>query len=205
MNSIKQSLQQDCNDTISMNQYMQYKLVVPVDKNVAGSIRQERLLFANHYHHPVLQEEPAIHLAFFEAKEVMEDTIFRWIQKICSLQQSFFLTLNNYGSISSHTIYLQVQDALPLVQLIGHIKTINGFLQSAGFAPVQASSLPRVEIANGLTQPYSQKAIAAYLAKSFNACFPVTTLSLFKRPNNQEAYRLITKFSLPIQHYSRVS
>ncbi len=48
-----------------------------------------------------------ITIAKFAVREGMEDTLMRWIQRICSNHRSFVVTLNNYSGHPPHTIYLR--------------------------------------------------------------------------------------------------
>ncbi len=52
----------------------------------------------------------------------MEDTLIRWIQRICNRYSSFDLTLNNYSGFPPHTIYLRVQDPEPFRELMRQLR-----------------------------------------------------------------------------------
>jgi 2'-5' RNA ligase len=49
------------------------------------------------------RNKPHITLAAFQAGEETEDTVIRWIQRICHQHRSFDIALNNYSGIPPHT------------------------------------------------------------------------------------------------------
>jgi 2'-5' RNA ligase len=49
------------------------------------------------------RNKPHITLAAFQAGEETEDTVIRWIQRICHQHKSFDIALNNYSGIPPHT------------------------------------------------------------------------------------------------------
>src|SRR5690349_9842567 len=53
--------------------------------------------------------KPYIKLAEFQARETMEETIIRWMQRVCNQMESFTVTLNNYGGFPPATIFVRIQ------------------------------------------------------------------------------------------------
>src|ERR1700743_3284377 len=47
-------------------------------------------------------DKPHITIAVFRADESMEDTLIRWIQRICNRYRSFETALNNYSGFPPH-------------------------------------------------------------------------------------------------------
>jgi 2'-5' RNA ligase len=65
---------------------------------------EEQQQFSADYGLPVMvRNRPHITVAAFQAGEPMEDTLIRWIQRICNRFRSFTLTLNNYSGFPPHT------------------------------------------------------------------------------------------------------
>ncbi|MFN3930073.1 MAG: type VII toxin-antitoxin system MntA family adenylyltransferase antitoxin, partial [Thermoflexus sp.] len=50
--------------------------------------------------------------------DFMEETIIRYMHRICSRQHVFEVALNNYSGYPPHSIYLRVQDHHPFRQLV---------------------------------------------------------------------------------------
>lgn len=121
------------------------------------------------------RNKPHITLATFQAGEEMEDTLIRWIERICQQHRSFQLELNNYCGIPPHTprqqdanrqpnathqppgaaeritgtVYLRIQNPEPLTDLMQQLGAIDEFIRSSGWPPVRHPF-----ITNGRLRPY---------------------------------------------------
>jgi hypothetical protein len=94
----------------------EYLLAVSPAIEVDQKVLLEKEWFYNSFQHQAgLVTKPHIAIAGFMAKEMLEETLIRWIQKICNVQKHFSVSLNNYSGIPAHTIYLRVQDPYPFV------------------------------------------------------------------------------------------
>jgi 2'-5' RNA ligase len=127
------------------------------------------------------RNKPHITLAAFRAGEEVEDTLIRWIQRICNQQKQFEVALNNYSGIPPHTIYLRVQDPQPFRQLMTQLRAIDDFVRSSGLPPVNLNNRPYLSIAGGLTERVYNKAMPDYSRKTFHGIFRVDELVLLKR------------------------
>src|SRR4051812_14441115 len=101
----------------------EYLFVAQPDEWVNNKVLEEKNFFHSRYHHVhAVRSKPHITIANFLAKEMMEDTLVRWIQNICRLQNFFTVSLNNFSGFPPHTIYLRVQDPKPFMQLASAMK-----------------------------------------------------------------------------------
>jgi 2'-5' RNA ligase len=142
------------------------------------------------------RNRPHITVAAFQASEQMEETLIRWIQRICRRHESFPITLNNYSGFPPHTIYLRVQDPQPFRELMQQLRAIDDFIRSSGCPPVNLISRPYLSIAGGLTEQVYNKAMADYSRKSFHESFQVEELVLLKREHSFDACRTVNVFRL---------
>ena len=112
-------------DTMGLQEYL---LVIKPCNEVYNKISEEKENFYSVYKEKtVVKTKPYITIANFLAKESMEETMIRWIQRICSRQKSFVVTLNNYSGFPPHTIFLRVQDPEPFKILARELKTIDEY------------------------------------------------------------------------------
>jgi 2'-5' RNA ligase len=81
----------------------EYLLVVYPGGELEEKLLGEQKQFSDDYAVSV-RNKPHITIAAFQAGEVMEETLIRWIQRICANQHSFDLTLNNYSGFPPHTL-----------------------------------------------------------------------------------------------------
>ena len=180
--------------------YWEYHLVVHPNDDVQEKILKEKEWFYDLYQQPVATAtRPHIIIADFLAKEIMEQTLIRWIQKICDLQKSFTVTLNNFNSIPVHTIYLRVQDPQPFKQLTNQLRIIDNFVRSNDCPPVQLATSPFMSIASGLPEDIYHKAVYEYARRSFHESFRVNKLTLIKRKTDYDDYQLVNTFTLPLR------
>src|ERR1700727_2618092 len=173
--------------------YAEYSLVVYPNGDLQDRLLEEQQQFSSDYglDHRLHQGErvadhlggnrPHITLAVFQAGEEVEDTLIRWIQRICQQHRSFEIALNNYSGIPPHTICVRVQDPEPLKELIKGLRAIDEFIGSSGWPPVHLTGRPFLSIAGGLTEQVYNKAMPDYSRKTFHGRFRVGELVLLKR------------------------
>jgi 2'-5' RNA ligase len=142
------------------------------------------------------RNKPHITLAAFQAGEETEDTVIRWIRRICHQRKSFDIALNNYSGIPPHTIYLRVQDPQPLRELMQQLRAIDEYIRSSGWPPVNLSGRPYLSIAGGLTEKVYNKAMPDYSRKTFHGIFRVDELVLLKRRHSFDPCKTVNVFRL---------
>jgi hypothetical protein len=187
--------------------HREYRLVIYPDAVVYEKIMAEKQrFFMNYGVEAVVNSFPCIMVAGFYAGEGMEETLIRWIQRICSQHNSFEVAFNNYSGFPQHSIYLRIHDPQPLQQLASQLKMLDN--------PVQAMTgnaferIPHLALANELPEPVYQKALPMYSRKTFRASFMAKELVLLGRDHPFAASKTITVFRfLPANHksYSEVA
>ena len=167
-----------------------------------GGDLQEKLLYeqqqfsADYGLQMTVRNKPHITVAAFQAGEIMEDTLIRWVQRICNNYRCFELTLNNYSGFPPHTIYLRVQDPHPFRQLMQQLRSIDEFIRSSGCPPANLITRPFLSIAGGLTEQLYNKAMPEYSRKTFHDSFRVDELVLLKRTHSFDACKTVNIFRL---------
>jgi 2'-5' RNA ligase len=167
---------------------------------------EKQRFFMNYGQESVVQSFPYITVAGFYAGEGMEETLIRWIQRICSQHNSFEITLNNYSGFPQHSIYLRIQDPQPLQQLAAQLKMLDSHVQALSTNTFER--IPHVALASELPEPVYQQTMPVYSRKTFRARFTTTELVLLGRDHPYAASKTITVFRfLPANHrsYSEVA
>lgn len=175
----------------------EYLLVIKPREDITNKVAAEKENFYLQYlqkKHSLLT--PHITVAGFLAKESMEETLIRWIQRICSLHKSFIVTLNNYSGFPPDTIYLRVQDHEPFQQLARQLKIIDEYIQSNGCPEIRLMTRPHLSIAKQLPQKIYDKAMLDYSQKLFFESFTAGELLLLRIEKGTEAYKVINVFGL---------
>jgi hypothetical protein len=173
----------------------EYLLVIYPGGEMEEKLLGEQKQFSDDYAVSV-RNKPHITVAAFQAGEVMEETLIRWIQRICNHYRSFDLTLNNYSGFPPHTIYLRVQDPQPFRHLMQQLRAIDEFIRSSGCPPVNLVSRPFLSIAGGLTEQVYNKAMPDYSRRTFHDTFHVRELVLLKRTHAFDPCKTVNIFRL---------
>lgn len=174
---------------------MEYMLVLHPGAAVNEKVLLEKEDFQRQYGAKIaIKTNPHITIANFLAKEAMEATLNRWINKICNHHQNFELSLNNYSGFPPDTIYLRIQDPSPVYSLIHQLKTLDDFICSSDCPPLKASSKPHLTIAKKLSMEIYDKAIREYSQKDFHESFLVEELVLLKRSHQFDTCTTVNKF-----------
>ena len=185
----------------------EYRLVIHPNTIVYEKIMAEKQrFFMNYGVEAVVKNFPYIMVAGFYAGEGMEETLIRWIQRICSQHSSFEVTLNNYSGFPQHAVYLRIQDPQPLQQLARQLKMLDPHVHA--MAGITIERAPHIILANGLPGPVYEQAMPVYSRKTFRACFMATELVLLGRDHPFAASKTINVFRfLPANHksYSEVA
>ena len=168
---------------------VEYRLVVHPDQEMQQKIQAEKKrLFAQYGLSLNQTGKMHISVAHFFAKEEMEETLIRWIHKICSRQRGFWVTLNNFSGFPPHSIYLRVQDPTPFEQLALQFKSMDEFIS------LQAGDRPHLGFAAKLPGPVFEKAMRHYAHQQFHDSFEVTHLLLIKKEQPETYCKTVNVF-----------
>jgi 2'-5' RNA ligase len=175
----------------------EYLLVVSPETAVYTQVQAEKQFFSTQFGQEMAAKlKPHITVADFVATEQMEETIIRWMHRVISAQQSFEVTLDRYGAFRPHTIYLNVQNQQPFMELARQLKVVDQFIQSYGCPPIKLVSHAHLTIARSLDAFTYQQAVQHYAAQNFTASFAVQELVLLKRRHQFDACKQVNVFRL---------
>jgi len=166
----------------------EYLLIANPDEKVFNKVMTERQIFNNRYHKEEAEKtKPYIKVADFMAMESMEETVIRWIERICSRQHSFSVVLNNFSGFPPDNIYLRVQNPQPFHQLAKQLKVISDYIKSNDCPPPRPIHRPHLSIAKRLPEDVYSKAMLDYSQRDFYSSFMVNELVLLKRKHQFDA------------------
>ncbi len=177
----------------------QYLLVAHPDEKITQQVIQEKQTFADRYQAKATAfARPHITIAAFLAKEAMEATMIRWMQRIISAQPGFPVLLDHYGGFPAHTVYLNIQDHHPFKQLGGSLKVVDQYINGNDCPPMKLVSFPHLSLARKLPPDIYEKAMPEYTRKAFHASFGLRELVLLRRQHQFDACRQVSVFHLGI-------
>jgi 2'-5' RNA ligase len=179
------------------HELFEYLLIAHPSQEVCNKVMEEKQNFYDQYHEKIaVNTLPHTTIASFLAKENMEETLVRWMQRNFSMHESFDVTLNNYSGFPPHTIYLRVQDAEPFKRLTRKLKIINEYISSCSCPPARLISNPHLTIARNFPGEVYFKALTRYAHKSFHESFVVSELHLLRRRHQYDNCKTIYVFGL---------
>lgn len=175
----------------------EYSLVVRPTAAISSKIEEARSSFnGDAIPDRDARENSYIRIANLIARPDMESTISRWMRKICVLRPQFQVTLNNYGGIPPHTVYLRVMDPNPFHQLVRELKVIDEFIRSNGCPATEFFLRPFISIARRMRSDTYEKVVNFFAHQTFSESFPVNELVLLKRKDPFDEYRVLEVFGL---------
>jgi hypothetical protein len=189
---------------VTQNSHKEYRLVVRPDMAVQEKIMAEKQSLRDGYRIEAAAEiKPYITVIDFLAREEMEETLIRWIQRICSRHKSFLVTLNNYSGFPAHSIYLRVLDPVPFYQLALQLKVIDDFIST----PAVTNHKPHLNISGKLQEQVYEKAMFDYAQKTFHESFAANELILVRKERQSDDCKILNVFHfLPAtQHCGEVA
>ena len=138
---------------------------------------------------------PVLTVARFQAREEMESTLLRWINRILSNQTGFRFAFNNYGSIPGKPLYCRIQDAEPFRKLATGFRVLEGWLQGNGcYGPeLFAPYLPLLDELDGSIE---REVLMAFSASLFYDVVELQELELLVSEPWTNEYRLVSRFAL---------
>ena len=174
-----------------------YSLVVFPEGEGGERVKQ----LAGNFHHTFRggqwpQEAPLIELASFRGREAMEETLIRWIQRVCHMQRRFWVQLNGFCEKHSGGLYLQVQDHRPFAKIAGSLSVVDQYIQSCGGPPVDWIQAPHCRITDTATTNEYDQTKKWFSAQPFHADFFVHSLVLMKQVSDSGSAELVNVFPL---------
>jgi hypothetical protein len=179
----------------AMHGLREYRLVIYPGSAAYNKLMAEKQRFFRRFgFEPALTAFPSIVVACFFAREGMEETLIRWIQRICSLCNGFDVSLNNYSGFPNHTIYFRITDPRPFRQLAKQLKAVDDLVYSSIGQPAWLSHHPYLALAEELPGQVYEEAMPLYSSKIFRASFPVNELVLLARDHPFAACKTVNVF-----------
>jgi hypothetical protein len=159
--------------------------LLAVDKNLACQSKSRKGEY-----------KPYIKLAEFQARESMEATLIKWVQRICGQLESFVVTLNNYGGLPPATIFVRIQDHQPFRALASKLRVIDDYIQSNSCPPAKFYNRPNLRIGQQPAESDYSQALFHYSQQDFHEDFVVSELVLMKSRNVFEQLKQVNVFRL---------
>ncbi|MFT4024107.1 MAG: hypothetical protein QM664_10035 [Flavihumibacter sp.] len=158
-----------------------YRLVILPDGGLATALAAESAYATSRYGSQAKWEErPVLELLRFRARADMEDTLLRWMRRICGQWAVFKLVFNNYGSHPLVPLYLRLADGSTLQSLAASFHLLDGWLKSNGMEAVRLSSMWRLPLVSRLDEEEALPFLLDFSSRALHAVVKVEELVLEK-------------------------
>lgn len=137
-----------------------------------------------------------ITVARFHAREEMESTLLRWLNRVVGQQESFPVLFNNYSSMPGFPLYLRVQDPVPFRLLAESFRVIDGWLKGNDCPSLTLCHHPRLALAERLDQGKALEILLEFSGRCFRAEMELEELVLVRRAAGEEDHRVISRLKL---------
>jgi 2'-5' RNA ligase len=165
-----------------MIQY-EYLLVISPSGNVSADIAKIKRIFGEHYG-CLFADRLISHLTLsnFIQGASYEERLIEWFKRYASSIDPLKINLNGFGMFKKHTIYVNVEQQKPLLEIIKGFKVrfrkqLQGFKE---FPPVFVNHL-HVTIARRMNDLQAERAWQDWQHREFEGAFEANTMVLLRR------------------------
>lgn len=181
--------------------YAEYLLVLNPHEDLRNRVLSIRKDFAEAYQTGAGGSgKPHITLARFTVWEMMEEKIVNRLKVAAMGTPPFKVTMKDYGSFPSHTIFINVTTKLPVQQLVKDIKQAQRLMKSPDHDPYFIND-PYIAVARKLNPAQYENAWREYSHRSFTGSFIADAMLLLKKREGQKGYQILERLefmNLPV-------
>ncbi|GAO45261.1 hypothetical protein [Flavihumibacter petaseus] len=146
---------------------VEYKLVLNLSREIRLQLDEEKAYGLTTYGKAIQWfTQPMITVAGFCARRDMEETLLRWMHRICAQVERFELTCNNYGSLPGYPLFIRLADDGPVRRLGEQFRSLDGWLRSNGTGGVTVPA-PRLQLVHSMEDSRSLEVLLDYSARTF--------------------------------------
>ncbi len=171
------------NPTSTDNPLFAYLLVILPDERVAAETMKMKQHFKDAYGcSKAFSMKPHLTLSKFVQSEKMEPAIVEQIEKFTRSIKPFDLVLCGFGHFPRHTIYINLLNITPVVDIVENIRSglkpiLTGTEQ---YKPIFVTK-PHITIARGMKDREHEQAWLEWENREFEASFKVEEIVLLKK------------------------
>lgn len=184
-------------------QVYEYLLVIEPHRELAEKILKIKEDFADAYKMEQARwGHPQIILANFVQNAMMEERLINRLRMVAMGATPFKTELRDFGSLPTHTIYINVVSKVPFQGLVKNIRHETQRLMKLNDDNKPYFVLdPHITVARKLQPWQYEKGWLEYSNKSFTGRFIADTMLLMKRPTGENRYKVVHRFkfqNLPV-------
>jgi hypothetical protein len=172
----------------------EYQLILNPHEELCNRIRQIRTTFHETYQSSV-GGKPNLTILRFTQLALMEERIVQRLRTIAMGYCPFKVELKDFGSLPTHSIYIQMTSKLPVRGLVKEIKDLQRLMKLDKDHKPWFVEEPNLLIARNLLPWQYEKAWLEYSNKSFTGRFIADGMLLLRRPSGGKAWQIVERFA----------
>ena len=175
--------------------YNEYLLILNPHEELRNKIIYIKNVFAEKYKSAYAKfGQPHIALTNFVQSDISEERVINRLRSIAMGYHPFKIELKDFGSLPSHSIYINVDSQLQIKNLVKELKTAQQLMTINKDTKAHFIDTPNVTIARKLLPWQYEKAWLEYSNLEFSGRFMAESMLLIKRKIGEKKYQ-------PVQHF----
>jgi 2'-5' RNA ligase len=180
----------------------EYQLILNPHEELAEKIRQLRKGFAETYAAPAAQNgKPNLTLVRFTQLALMEERIVQRLRTIAMGFCPFKVELKDFGSLPTHSIFINVTSKLPIRDLVREVRDVQRLMKLDKDHKPHFIDEPNLLIARSLLPWQYEKAWLEFSHKHFTGRFIADSMLLLRRRTGDRNWQIAERFvfqNLPV-------
>lgn len=184
------------NELLSLPGYRlcEYLLVLSPHEDLRNKVMKVKEEFAKKYEAPSAQwGKPQITLVKFAQLLLMEERIINRLKMIAMAMPAFKVDLKDFGSLPSHTIYINIETRSAIQMLIKSLKPAQQLLKTKDHKPHFIDN-PYITVASQLLPWQYEQGWLEYSNRHFTAKFIAKNMLLLRKREGAKSYQPVAKF-----------
>ncbi|MDE1191012.1 MAG: 2'-5' RNA ligase family protein [Arachidicoccus sp.] len=188
-------MKKDINRFLSEDLLHEYLLLLSPDESVCGKIKQEKEIFAEKLECPsCLHIKPHITLINFVQYKTMEKRFMLRMEQFAIGIKPFSISLYNFGSFPSHTIFINIQTKNNIVQMVKDMRDLKFPIKIDKERHPHYIMEPHITLARRLEPWQYEKGWLEWSRRDFNAAFTVNNMILLRRKTSSSPCIKLAEF-----------
>ena len=164
----------------------EYQLILSPHEELSNRIRQIKAVFQETYQTAATSAKPNLTILRFTQLALMEERIVQRLRTIAMGFCPFKVELKDFGSLPTHSIFIQVTSKLPIRGLVKEVRDLQRLMKLDKEHKPYFVEEPNLLIARNLLPWQYEKAWLEYSNKHFTGRFIADAMLLLRRRTNND-------------------
>ena len=173
----------------------EYQLILNPHEELRTRVLQLRAAFSEAYQAPTLAGKPHVTLVRFTQLVLMGERILQRLRTIAMGFCPFKVELKDFGSLPTHSIFINVTSKLPIRGLVTEIRDVQRLMKLDKENKPHFLDEPNLLIARKLLPWQYEKGWLEYSNKNFTGKFIADSMLLLKRRQGDRNWQIAERFA----------